>query len=305
MGNFSQQGKAEQNEYPLKQRLLETYDPALSTAGVNGERIAERLHQLAQIGLTEQGGSSRMGFSPEERAAKERVKDWMREAGLNVHEDGAGNVFGRLEGTNQGAKAILSGSHVDSVPNGGHFDGPLGVLAALEVVEAWRETGYTPQKPFEVVIFTDEEGSRFKGGLLGSQAMVGETAEKVKEGLVDDEGRSFAEVLELDGLSVDSYRSAKRDLTQIETFVEVHIEQGKRLEKANVPVGVVTGIAGPCWMQVTFKGQAGHAGNTPMDDRQDALVAAVPSSRRSIISPHKSVLRPLRPWVKCLCIRTV
>ncbi|WP_217697240.1 M20 family metallo-hydrolase [Virgibacillus siamensis] len=254
--------------------LLKSYDDGNDGNGIYGERLANRLHEIAKIGLTKDNGSNRPGFSKGEKRAKDLVAGWMREAGLDVHTDGAGNVFGRLEGKHSNVPAILSGSHVDSVPNGGHFDGPLGVLAALEVAEAWRETGYHPNKPFEVVIFSDEEGSRFSGGLNGSEAMMGKGNLEEKKKFHDQNGWSFSEVLEDIDLSVDSYSNAKRNPTDIEMFIEVHIEQGKRLEKKGLPCGIVTGIAGPCWLELTFEGKAGHAGNTPMNDRHDALVAA-------------------------------
>ncbi|WP_208559263.1 M20 family metallo-hydrolase [Marinilactibacillus kalidii] len=258
----------------LDEQLLETYDDTLSKQGISGERIAKRLSLLANIGLTEDNGSRRPGFSFLEREAKDKVIEWMKEADLTVSEDGAGNVFGRLEGKKKNLPAILSGSHVDTVPNGGHFDGTIGVLAALEVAQAWKETGYTPNKPYEVVVFTDEEGSRFNGGLTGSEAMVGDTDMEKTLLRRDYDGRLFEEVIQDVGLTVQDYQDTGRDLSEIETFVEVHIEQGKKLEKAGLPCGIVTGIAGPYWLKVTFEGLAGHAGNTPMDDRKDALVAA-------------------------------
>jgi allantoate deiminase len=261
-------------DYPLEEKLLETYDKVLSKEGVSGERIAKRLHVLAQIGLTEDNGSRRPGFTLLEREAKDHVVEWMKEAGLTVSEDGAGNIFGRLEGKQSGQPAVMSGSHVDTVPNGGHFDGTVGVLAALEVAQAWKETGYTPEKPFEVVCFSDEEGSRFNGGLTGSEAMVGDTDMDFMVQRVDYDGRSFEEGISDVGLTVEGYSQVGRDLGEIDTYVEVHIEQGKRLEKVGLPVGIVTGIAGPYWLTVTFKGLAGHAGNTPMNDRKDAMVAA-------------------------------
>lgn len=169
----------------------------------------------------------------------------MIEAGLEVKEDGAGNVFGRLEGKNKNLSAILSGSHIDSVPNGGHFDGVLGVLSALEVVEAWKETNFYPDKPFEVVIFSDEEGSRFNGGLTGSEAMMGKVNIDKKLLLKDFEGRDFEDVLERDGKNIEAFIKSHRNKNEIEMYVEVHIEQGRQLEKENVPCGIVTGIAGP------------------------------------------------------------
>lgn len=258
----------------LLEKLISDYDLSLDKNGVSGERLASRLAALSEIGQTADNGSHRIGFSKEEKAAKDLVKKWMTEAGLTVTQDGAGNVFGRKEGKNPNLPALLSGSHVDSVPNGGHFDGPLGVLAALEVAEAWKQTGYVPERPFEVVIFSDEEGARFNGGFSGSQSMIGEATREEYLPKKDINGDSFTKVIEDIGLSVDEFFASKRDLSKLEAFVEIHIEQGKRLEKAGVPVGIVTGIAGPCWLKLTFTGRAGHAGNTPMNDRQDALVAA-------------------------------
>lgn len=258
----------------LYNKLMTAYDEAHNTDGISGERLAKRLDAISEIGLTDENGSHRPGFSKEEKAAKELVATWMREAGLNVREDGAGNIFGRLPGKNNDLSAIVSGSHLDSVPNGGHFDGPLGVLSALEVAEAWKTTGYLPEKPYEVVVFSDEEGTRFNGGLNGSEAIIGKDNIDNKLKLTDQDGMTFSEVLEDVGLSVDSYRDAIRNPEEIELFAEVHIEQGKRLEREGLPCGIVTGIAGPCWLEFTFTGEAGHAGNTPMNDRKDALVAA-------------------------------
>ncbi len=264
----------ENSNFNLQEKLLKNYDLSLNRDGVSGNRLAYRLHELAQIGLTEDNGSNRPGFSPEELKAKKLVSKWMKEAGLTVTTDGAGNVFGRLEGKDPTKKAILSGSHVDSVPNGGHFDGPLGVLAALEVAQAWQEEGYVPERPYEVVIFTDEEGSRFNSGFHGSKAVTGKGNMEKSLKLTDQEGLSFTEVLQSVGLTVEGYLASKRNMETYELFVEVHIEQGKRLERENLPCGIVTGIAGPYWVAFTFTGEAGHAGNTPMTDRKDALVAA-------------------------------
>ncbi|AQQ53972.1 M20 family metallo-hydrolase [Planococcus lenghuensis] len=255
-------------------QLVDGYDQNLNKDGVNGERLAKRFASLAEIGVSEQR-FWRPGYSADEKKAKELVKEWMREAGFHVREDGAGNVIGRLEGKNAEAKAIASGSHVDSVPNGGHFDGPLGVLAALEVAEAWRETGYQPEKPYELLIFSDEEGSRFNSGLSGSMAMTGEADLDEFTALTDFNGTSFEQVLTEYGSSLEGYRKAKRDITEeLELFVELHIEQGKKLEQEQQPVGIVSGIAGPAWLEVVFTGEAGHAGNTPMRGRKDPLVAA-------------------------------
>ncbi|MFC7062564.1 M20 family metallo-hydrolase [Halobacillus seohaensis] len=260
--------------WDLYTQLLKDYDISLSREGIDGNRMARRLHAISEIGLTPDGGSRRLGFSKEEKQAKELVKGWMVEAGLSITEDGAGNVFARLAGKNPEIPAISSGSHLDSVPNGGHFDGPLGVLSALEIVESWKVQGFQPQQSYEVVIFSDEEGARFNSGLTGSRAMAGEIDEEIQSGLVDQNGDSFDTVLNDVGLSSQGFFNAQRNLEEIAHYVEVHIEQGKILEQDDLPTGIVSGIAGPSWLEVTFEGNAGHAGNTPMQGRVDPLVTA-------------------------------
>ncbi|WP_205520012.1 Zn-dependent hydrolase [Virgibacillus doumboii] len=275
------------HEINIFKELMQDYDRNLDHSGINGDRIAKRLYELSQIGMTADGGVMRPGFSGEEKDAKQLVKGWMREAGLEVSEDGAGNVIGRMNGINNDVPAIASGSHVDSVPNGGHFDGPVGVLAALEVVAAWKETNYSVKKPYEVIVFSDEEGSRFNSGLTGSMAMTGEADFNENKDLIDYDGKSFENVLRAYGSDPQKFQESKRDLKEIETFAEVHIEQGKKLEKENLPVGIVSGIAGPAWLQVTFIGQAGHAGNTPMIGRKDPMVAAAAFVQRIESFPGK------------------
>ncbi|ASK60979.1 allantoate amidohydrolase [Virgibacillus phasianinus] len=258
----------------LFNQLMKPYNLNLDHSGIKGERIAARLFEQSKIGFTKDGGVKRPGFSEEEKQAKQLVKTWMREAGLKVREDGAGNVIGRLSGVSDDLPAVASGSHVDSVPNGGHFDGPVGVLSALEVAESWKETNYQPKKPYEIIVFTDEEGSRFNSGLTGSMAMTGSGGLSAKSQLNDYNGDSFEKVLHNYGSSLEEFKKAKRDMKELEMFVEVHIEQGKKLEQDELPVGIVSGIAGPAWLEITFTGEAGHAGNTPMIGRKDPLTAA-------------------------------
>lgn len=252
---------------------MNEYDSHLNHSGINGERIADRLAELSEIGATEDGGVTRIGYSAQEKQAKERVVSWMKEAGLTVTMDGAGNVFGRLEGKSD-SPAVMSGSHLDSVPNGGNFDGPLGVLAALEVVEAWKENGYTPPIPYEVVVFSDEEGSRFKAGLTGSRSFTGKITNDELDLFQDDSGQSFDEVIAAYGSDREAFLKANYHSKNLKLFVEVHIEQGTVLEKHDEPAGIVNGIAGPAWLEVSFKGKAGHAGNTPMENRKDPVIAA-------------------------------
>ncbi|UJF26005.1 Zn-dependent hydrolase [Planococcus sp. 107-1] len=261
-------------ENPVFEDLMKGFDSRLTHSGIDGERVARRLYELSHIGYTQIGGVKRPGFSDEEKMAKSLVKKWMFEAGLDVMEDGAGNIRGRLAGKDSKARAVASGSHVDSVPNGGNFDGPLGVLSALEIVEAWKTLNYIPEVPYEVIVFSDEEGSRFNSGLSGSRAMIGAIEDEEIAGMRDYNGDSLEQVLAHYGSSIQQFKEAKRDIGELELFVEVHIEQGKKLEKADQPVGIVSGIAGPAWLEVEFTGEAGHAGNTPMIGRRDPLVAA-------------------------------
>ena len=255
----------------MLEKLLKDYNTELSSDGIDGKRLAERFDAISKIGTVPEGGVSRKGFSPEERQAKNLVISWMKDAGLTVTEDAAGNVFGRLKG-NDDTSSIASGSHVDTVPSGGNFDGVLGVLAALEVAEAWKASSYTPEKSYEVVIFSDEEGARFSSGVFGSRAYMGLVDDQLISILRDSDGSDLSTVLKACGSSLEAFKNIeKRDWN---FFTEAHIEQGKLLEKNNLPVGIVSGIAGQAWLEVEFKGLAGHAGNTPMNDRQDALVAA-------------------------------
>jgi allantoate deiminase len=259
---------------PLREILLRDYDRSLDLDGFSGGRLAERLSAISQIGLTPGGGSQRFGYSREEAAAKELASEWMRAAGLTVRTDAAGNRFGRLEGKDNSLPLVLCGSHLDTVPNGGHFDGVLGVLLALEAVEMWKANGFAPERPYEIATFSEEEGSRFNVGLVGSSAVTGALPEDGFRSLTDHDGRSFASAVAEAGLDLERFGEAKRDLSEIAAFVEVHIEQGPILETNRVSVGIVTGICGLVSLEITVKGQAGHAGATPMSNRHDALLAA-------------------------------
>ena len=240
---------------------------------VDGGRLWERLGELAEIGRHEEGGVARLSFTPEERQAKELVASYMREAGLAVREDAAGNLFGRREGKNPGAPAVLVGSHVDSVMNGGDFDGPLGVLGGIEVLQTMQEEGVETERPVEVVAFTDEEGARFSLGMIGSRALTG-TLSQEDLGHEDREGVSIAAAMREAGLDPAGVGGAARSPDSLAAYLELHIEQGKVLEGEGLPVGVVTGIAGPVWLRLSLSGEAGHAGTTPMGARRDALAAA-------------------------------
>jgi allantoate deiminase len=228
---------------------------------------------LGEIGKQESGGITRLSFSKEERAAKDLVASYMKEAGLMVREDAVGNLIGRREGSNPSAPVVLVGSHVDSVYNGGNFDGPLGVLSGIEALQTMNEQSIVTQHPIEVVAFTDEEGARFSFGMIGSRGIAGTlTEEHLKN--VDKQGITIAEAMSLGGLDPAAIHQAIRAQGSVKAYVELHIEQGKILENQDLSVGIVTGIAGPLWVKFVIEGEAGHAGTTPMNIRHDALAAA-------------------------------
>ncbi|TGE33304.1 Zn-dependent hydrolase [Desulfosporosinus sp. Sb-LF] len=240
---------------------------------INKKRLFNRLMELGEIGKQESGGITRLAFTPEDRAAKNLVASFMKEAGLSVREDAVGNIIGRMEGRNPEAPVILTGSHVDSVYNGGIFDGALGIIGGIEVLQTMREQGIKTEHPIEVCAFNDEEGARFSYSMMGSRGMIGSLKPEDLE-LKDKEGISIANTMKAQGLDPALIRCAAPTKGSIKAFIELHIEQGKVLEKNNHSVGIVTGIVNELWLKCTFKGEAGHAGATPMTMRHDALVAA-------------------------------
>ena len=241
---------------------------------VDGERLWRRLSELAEIGKRESGGVTRLSYTDEERSAKDLVASFMEEAGLAVREDAVGNLFGRREGSDPNAPAVLVGSHVDSVYDGGNFDGPLGVLAGIEVAQAMEEGGVQTDYPVEVVAFTDEEGARFSFGMIGSRALAGHLSPGDLDHQ-DGDGVSVAEAMRDYGLDPEQVEDAQRQRNSLAAYLELHIEQGRVLEAEDLPAGIVTGIAGPVWLRFTIRGESGHAGATPMNRRHDALAAAV------------------------------
>jgi allantoate deiminase len=229
--------------------------------------------QLSEIGKQEDGGITRLSFSREERQAKDLVMTFMREAELSIREDEAGNVIGRKEGRIKDAPVILIGSHLDSVPNGGKFDCPLGVIAGIEVLQTMNEQGIVTENPIEVIAFTDEEGTRFGFGMIGSRAIAGTlTPEELEH--TDDNGISIAKAMKEAGFDPNNISNAAKEKGSVKAYLELHIEQGKVLENENLSVGIVSGIAGPLWTKWTLRGEAAHAGSTPMHIRKDPLVAA-------------------------------
>jgi allantoate deiminase len=235
-------------------------------------RIESHIDTLSTFTATPGKGTTRLTYSREDLQARQYIKEKMKEYGLIVCEDGFGNIFGKLEGTLKDAPSVLIGSHFDSVPNGGSYDGPAGVVAGLEVAALFAENKLTPKYPLEVIALIEEEGSRFGGGLMGSRGIVGLLDEEGFNRLKDKDGIYAVDAMKEIGL--DPSLPKKRDPKTMKAYLELHIEQGPILEEKAIPIGVVEAIVGLTQLEVTVKGQAGHAGTTPMDRRADALVTA-------------------------------
>jgi allantoate deiminase len=236
------------------------------------ERIEKQINDLSEFTSTPGEGTTRLTYSKEDLLTRNYIKNKMLEYGLTVKEDGFGNIFGKLEGTLKDAPSVLLGSHFDSVPNGGAYDGPAGVIVALEVAALFAENQLTPKYPLEIVALIEEEGARFGGGLMGSRGIVGTLSEESFKNLKDKDGITTIEAMSKIGL--DFSLPKRRNPNSIKAFLELHIEQGPILEEKNIPIGVVEAIVGLTQFEVTIEGKAGHAGTTPMDRRTDALVAA-------------------------------
>ncbi|PKF90182.1 Zn-dependent hydrolase [Bacillus sp. BA3] len=236
------------------------------------ERIEKQISDLGEFTSTPGEGTTRLTYSKEDLLTRNYIKNKMMDYGLTVQEDGFGNIFGKLEGTLKDAPSVLLGSHFDSVPNGGAYDGPAGVIVALEVAALFSENQLTPKYPLEIVALIEEEGARFGGGLMGSRGIVGTLSEESFKNLKDKDGITTIEAMSKVGL--DFSLPKRRNPNSIKAFLELHIEQGPILEEKNIPIGVVEAIVGLTQFEVTIEGKAGHAGTTPMDRRTDALVAA-------------------------------
>lgn len=265
-----------------------------SGRAIRPERLHERLEALGRIGRLQTGGISRWPFSAEHRAAARLVAGWMREAGMAAGVDAAGNLIGVLPGR-EPLPPIAAGSHIDTVPDGGMFDGALGCLAALECAQAVADSGERPRHPLVVIAFADEEGNAFGQGCLASRCLVGEVPPERWGELQGRDGRSLARsVAEFGRAGLPAWDPAwlsrpqgdvvggaglpaslrERFPAGLRAFLELHVEQGPELDRQGLPLAVVEGIAGMSRATFTFEGQANHAGTTPMDLRQDALWGA-------------------------------
>lgn len=235
---------------------------------INIDRLRADLEELGRIGRDERGGVSRPSFSPADLEARAWLERKIGEAGLCYRQDGAGNQFGRLECA---PRTVMAGSHIDTVPHGGMFDGAAGVLAALEAVRRVAEEKVPLAKALEVASFTDEEGN-LVGDFLGSRAFVGLADEAEVRGGRTSFGLPFAEILKKTPFTAESILSAHRSRPDLEAYLELHIEQGPVLEEEGVPVGIVERITGKHYRQCAFVGESGHAGTTPLELRHDAFL---------------------------------
>lgn len=259
---------------PIVSLLLVLAVPAFCTRAdwkdfrADPKRLEERIKELSKYGANPEGGVSRVAFSDADVEGRKYIRSLMEKAGLKVRVDAAGNIIGRREGRDPNLPVILFGSHIDSVPHGGNYDGALGVLGGLECIEVLNRQHFLTPHPLEVIVFSDEEG-----GLVGSRAVAGELGQEALQ-LKSHSGKTIGEGIRFIGGNPDNLQSAKRNPSEILAYLELHIEQGGILEAEKIDIGVVQGIVGINLWNVTVLGFANHAGTTPMNQRKDALVAA-------------------------------
>ncbi len=235
---------------------------------VNQDRLHSSLMKLSTFGKNAAGGSDRVAYSQHDVDARVYVKELMRNAGLEVSVDFAGNIIGKRAGKTPGLKPIAFGSHIDEVPNGGDYDGPVGSLGAIEVIQTLHENGIVTDHPLEVIIFTNEEG-----GVIGSRALAGQLSQEALK-TVSSSGLTQSEGIRALGGDPSRIAEVKRNPGDLAAFLELHIEQGANLYREKLDIGVVEGIVAIEWWEFTYTGFANHAGTTPMNMRKDPMLPA-------------------------------
>ncbi|OIK15718.1 hypothetical protein BIV60_08165 [Bacillus sp. MUM 116] len=252
---------------------------------IQADRLWDDLMTLGKFGRGADGGVTKTSFDTEDIKARKHLLQMLADADLDPYMDEAGNIFGQIHGKNSDLPAILIGSHIDTVRSGGCFDGAMGVLMGVEVLRSIKEIGLQPERTLRVVAFTDEEGARFDYAFVGSTALSGAfSANQLREDLalaVDQEGISYTDAMKrasMEGgyfsrINPEQIKRAQLGKDELKAYIEIHIEQGKVLESQNLAVGMVSGISGGHWAEVTIKGEAGHAGTIGMSERKDALSA--------------------------------
>jgi N-carbamoyl-L-amino-acid hydrolase len=237
---------------------------------INQQRLWDSLMEMAKIGATEKGGSKRLALSDLDKAGRDLFVRWCKEAGCTVSVDRMGNIFARRKGKRNELPPVVTGSHLDTQPTGGKFDGVYGVLAGLEVVRTLNDLGYETEAPLEVAVWTNEEGSRFAPAMVASGVFAGVFTEEYGHSRADSEGKTIGDELKRIGY----FGPEKVGGRPFKAFFEAHIEQGPILEAERKIIGVVQGIQGIRWFDVTITGRESHAGTTPMNRRKDALLGA-------------------------------
>ncbi|MBN8222090.1 MAG: hydantoinase/carbamoylase family amidase, partial [Spirochaetes bacterium] len=244
--------------------------PKNATLQVNGDRLWQSLMDMAKIGATEKGGCCRITLTDEDKAGRDLFVQWCRDAGCSIEIDEVGNIYARRAGKDNSLPPVMTGSHLDTQPTGGKFDGVYGVLSGLEVIRTLNDQKIETLHPIEVVVWTNEEGTRFAPAMMGSGTMVGKFSLAETLAKKDIHGKIFGE--ELKRIGYAGKRPAKPQA--IHAFFETHIEQGPYLEAEKKEIGVVILGQGQRWYDVSVQGRESHAGPTPMHLRKDALVAA-------------------------------
>ncbi len=240
------------------------------TPSINADRLWQAIMDMACIGATPEGGSCRLALSPDDTAARALLLQWCKPLGLRFEQDAIGNMFLRREGGDRVAQPVAFGSHLDTVPTGGRFDGVFGVLAGLEVMRTLHEAGINTRAPLELVNWTNEEGSRFRPAMMGSRVFAGDMELETALDIIDDKGTSVREALRASGQAgalVPSQRGWA-------CWLEAHIEQGPVMEATGADIGIVTGTMHARYFQLVVTGQPSHVGPTTMDRRRDSLAAA-------------------------------
>ncbi len=240
---------------------------------INASRLQSHFEAMSLIGKIGETGTCRPAHTALEKEGFLLASEWMHSAGMTTRIDNFGNLIGTLKGKNPSLPVLMMGSHLDSQPYGGRFDGVAGVLCAIEAITTLTENGIIPERTIEIISFADEEGWRFNKGLFGSRGILG----KLEEGELqraDKDGITREVALKEFGCDITKFKESEYAEGSIYCFLELHIEQGPVLDVANLPIGIVTGISGPLWLTVKLKGMAGHAGSVPMPMRRDALLGA-------------------------------
>lgn len=237
---------------------------------IDGQRLWNSLMEMAKIGATEKGGCCRLALTDLDRESRDLFVRWCKDAGCTVRVDKMGNIFARRAGRNNDLPPVMTGSHLDTQPTGGRFDGVYGVLAGLEVIRSLNDLGYETEHPVEAAVWTNEEGSRFAPAMVASGVFAG--VYDLDYGLTrsDEDGKTMGEELARIGYAGDDPVGGR----DVHAFFEVHIEQGPILEEEGITIGVVTDAQGQRWYELTLTGVESHAGPTPMDRRKDALLGA-------------------------------